>query len=155
MSSKFLSNIPRSARLLSVSRGKHYYHLVYNEAHVASASLPHTDSKTRDSPLKISKTWKLGGRLSSVVLSGPTVLWPGVQIPSTHSSLFQFILLKLKLYLLLAWEKDENKRKRVKDWPIFKDPWKLFTRKRRNAKISRPLDPHPCPSLLILSNPSD
>ena len=32
--------------------------------------------------------------------------------------IFQFKLLKLKLYLL-EWEKDENKRKRGRDWPIF------------------------------------
>ena len=38
-----------------------------------------------------------GGRHSSVVLSAPTILWPRVRIPSTPSTLFKFVLLKLKL----------------------------------------------------------
>ena len=76
-----------------------------------------------------------GGCYSSVVSSAPTILWPWVQIPSTPTMLFQFV--SLELYF--DWEKDENKRKRGRDWPIFKKsiifwhrldqdsiPWLLF-----------------------------
>ena len=45
------------------------------------------------------------GRHSSVVSSAPTILWPQVQIPSTLSTLFQFVLLKLYR------KNDENKQK--------------------------------------------
>ena len=56
----------------------------------------------------------VGDRHSSVVLSASTLMSPRVQIPSTPSMLFQFVLLKLYS------EKDENKQKRDRDWPIFK-----------------------------------
>ena len=51
-------------------------------------------------------------RHSSVVSSAPTILRPRVQIPSTPSRLFQFVLLKMEL----ECEKDEYKRKRGWDW---------------------------------------
>ena len=47
----------------------------------------------------------MGGHHSSVVLSAPTILRPRVQIPSTPSMLFQFVLLKLYR------ENNENKQK--------------------------------------------
>ena len=49
---------------------------------------------------------------TNVVSSGPTNLRPQVRIPSTPSTLFQFVI-------DLWCEKDENKRKRGRDWPIF------------------------------------
>ena len=49
-----------------------------------------------------------GCRHSSLVSPTPTILGPRVQFPSTPSTLFQFVLLKLKL---LEWEIDKNKRK--------------------------------------------
>ena len=55
----------------------------------------------------------MGGRHSSVVSSAPTILLPRVWIPSTPSTLFQFVI-------DLWCEKDENKWKRGRDWPIFK-----------------------------------
>ena len=42
------------------------------------------------------------------------------RILSTPSTLFQLMLLKMEWYLLSGWEKDENKRKRGRHWPIFK-----------------------------------
>ena len=53
-----------------------------------------------------------GGRHSSVVSSAPTILRPRVRIPSTPSMLFQFVI-------DLWCKKDENKRKRGRDWPMF------------------------------------
>ena len=47
-----------------------------------------------------------------MVLSEPTNLRPGFESPEPHLYFFQIILLKLKLYLLLKWENDENTRKR-------------------------------------------
>ena len=38
---------------------------------------------------------------------------PGFEPQAHHPSLFQFVL------LLLEWEKNDNKRKRASDWPIF------------------------------------
>ena len=55
-----------------------------------------------------------GGRHSSVVSSAPTILHPWVQIPSTPSVLFQFLLLKL------WWEKDDNKQKEAEIGPFLK-----------------------------------
>ena len=55
-----------------------------------------------------------GGRHSSMVLSAPTILWPRVQIPSTPSMRFQFVLLEL------YWEKNENKEKEAKIGPFLK-----------------------------------
>ena len=48
-----------------------------------------------------------GSRHSSVDSSLPTILRPWVRFPSTPSTLFQFVLLKL----LLRLEKNENKQK--------------------------------------------
>ena len=61
----------------------------------------------------------LGGRISSVVSSTSTTIWPQVWIPSTLSTLFQFEFMKLQ------WEKDENKQ-RGRDWPIFKKSLKSY-----------------------------
>ena len=36
-----------------------------------------------------------GGRLSSVVLSAPTILWPWVQIPSKPSKLFSICIIEI------------------------------------------------------------
>ena len=58
----------------------------------------------------------MSGRHSSVVSSAPTILRPRVRIPSTPSMLFQFVLKLLQ-------EKNENKQKRGRDWPIFKNVW--------------------------------
>ena len=52
--------------------------------------------------------FSLGGRHSSVVSSAPTILRPQAH----HLCFFQFVL-KLKQ------EKNENKQKRCRDWPIF------------------------------------
>ena len=55
-----------------------------------------------------------GGRHSSMVLSAPTILRrPWVRIPSTPSTLFQFVLLKLYR------EKNENKQKEAGIGPFF------------------------------------
>ena len=50
-----------------------------------------------------------------MVSSAPTILRPRVRFPSTPSMVFQFAELMLK------WEKDENKLKRGRDWPILKN----------------------------------
>ena len=45
----------------------------------------------------------------------------GFKSQAHHQCLFQFIMLmKSKLYLMLEWEKDENKTKRDRDWPLLK-----------------------------------
>ena len=50
--------------------------------------------------------YDMDGRHSSMVTSTPTIMRPQVRIPSTHLCFFQFDLLKLKLRLVLEWEKD-------------------------------------------------
>ena len=55
------------------------------------------------------------GRHSSVVSSAPTILRLWVRIPSTPSTLFQFVLLRLQ------HEKDENKQKEAGIGPFFKN----------------------------------
>ena len=55
------------------------------------------------------------GRHSSVVSSAPTILRLWVRIPSTPSTLFQFVLLRLQ------HEKDENKQKKAGIGPFFKN----------------------------------
>ena len=50
-------------------------------------------------------------------LRGPSCS-PGFESHAHHLSFFQFILLKLELKLSLQWEKDENNRKRGRDYPI-------------------------------------
>ena len=57
---------------------------------------------------------KPSGCHSSMVSSAPTILWPLVRIPRTPSTLFQFVI-------DLWCEKEENKQKRGRDWPIFKE----------------------------------
>ena len=51
-------------------------------------------------------------KLKDVVSSAPAILRPQVRIPSTPSTLFQFVI-------DLWCEKDKNKRKRGRDLPIF------------------------------------
>ena len=67
------------------------------------------DAMTRKLPLE---QLYPGGPHSSMVSSAPTILRPWVRIPSTPSMLFQFVI-------DLWCGKDENKRKRGRDWPIF------------------------------------
>ena len=55
-----------------------------------------------------------------MVSSAPSILWPQVRIPSTPSMLFQFIMVKIETVIVIAMKKDENKLKRGRDWPIFK-----------------------------------
>ena len=47
---------------------------------------------------------------------------PGFESQASHRRFLQFIFLKLKLYLslILQWEEDENKLKWDRDWPIKK-----------------------------------
>ena len=45
---------------------------------------------------------------------------PGFESQAHHLCFFQFILLKLKLYLLLEWGNDEKKRKRGRNMSILK-----------------------------------
>ena len=52
---------------------------------------------------------------SSVVSSAPTIMRPWVRIPSTRSMLLSFIV----FVLYLSCEKNENKRKRGREWAIF------------------------------------
>ena len=47
----------------------------------------------------------------SVHPSIPTIIRPQVRIPSTTYKLFQFVYLKLILYLLFVYEERENKHK--------------------------------------------
>ena len=44
----------------------------------------------------------------------------GFESQAHYILFFQFVLLKLKWELILEWEQDETKRKRGRDWPIFK-----------------------------------
>ena len=60
-----------------------------------------------------SRARTMGGRHSSVVSSAHTILQPWVQIPSTPSKLFQFVLLKLYR------ENDENQQKEAGIGPFF------------------------------------
>ena len=54
---------------------------------------------------------------SSVDSSAPSILPPRVRVPSTRSTLF---MVKFCTTSSLCWEKDENKQKRGRVWPIFK-----------------------------------
>ena len=62
----------------------------------------------------------MGCRHSSVGSSVPSILPPRVQLPSTPSLLLSSIV-KFVLYLSLHCEKNENKQKRGRVWPIFKE----------------------------------
>ena len=62
-------------------------------------------------------TW-LGCRHSSVDSNAPSIMPPRVQLSSTPSMLLSFIV-KFLLYLSLRCEKNENKPKRGRVWPIF------------------------------------
>ena len=74
-------------------------------------SHPHTLIKLNT---RIKREIFLGGRHSSVVSSVPTILRPRVRIPSTPSTLFQFVLLKLYR------ENNENKQKEAGIDPFLK-----------------------------------
>ena len=67
----------------------------------------------RIKPFPLNYFLKQGGRYSSMVSSAPTILRPWVQIPSTPSKLFQFVLLKLYR------ENDENQQKEAGIGPFF------------------------------------
>ena len=56
--------------------------------------------------------------IKTVDLSAIAILKPRVRIPSTPSTLFQLKWWKLKLYLLLEWDRNENKQKRGRDRPL-------------------------------------
>ena len=67
----------------NVCEGKYYVHKWWLSSFSLRKSFPIKQKASR------------GGRHSSVVSSAPTILRPRVQIPSTPSMLFQFVLLKL------------------------------------------------------------
>ena len=60
-----------------------------------------------------------GGRHSSVALSAPTILQPRVRIPSTPSTLFSIVLLKLM-------RKERKYTKKRLGWPIKKNYGKII-----------------------------
>ena len=62
--------------------------------------------------------YSFGCRHSSVDSSALSIMPPRVQLPSTPSMLLSFIV-KFVLYLSLRCEKNENKPKRGRVWPIF------------------------------------
>ena len=54
------------------------------------------------------------GRNSSVESSAPTILWPRIQIPSTSTTFFKFILFKL---YICHWKGIVKRTKIKKKWP--------------------------------------
>ena len=87
------------------------------EASVAGA-------RTCEKVLSRIKKLSRGGHHSSVDLSAPTILascGPGFEFQAQHPRLFILVsncILNLSLYC----EKDENKQKRGRRWPVFKNP---------------------------------
>ena len=107
-------------------KGNIYYKTVFSYSVVNSAALTtlfcfsELRSYTLFGPSLVStEKLILGCRHSSVDSSAPSIMPPRVRLPSTPSMLLSFIV-KFVLYLSLLCEKNENKPKRGRVWPILK-----------------------------------